>query len=293
VHKTLNVKLIKNMMKNILLVMSLLRIALSENVVDISSKDDLVVQPLPFDSGPSMNSKDGTTFGADSSSFTIDGKAVLYAAGEIHMGRTPQSQWKEQLMRMKSGGLDMVDVYFFWIHHEETENEFNFTGRRNVTLFLQTGTFFFFNSTLERENITLLHTAKEVGLKVLARIGPWDHGEVRNGGHPDWILEKAQEEGFALRNNNPKYMGYVERWYANLARMMNTLFWKDGGRMCFCFFFSLPTLTLSTHPINPTNLAVVAVQVDNETSDWKYLLALSSLAKSLGIEPTFYTKTGW
>ena len=38
------------------------------------------------------------------------------------MARTPQSQWKEQLMRMKSGGLDMVAVYFFWIHHEEIEN---------------------------------------------------------------------------------------------------------------------------------------------------------------------------
>jgi hypothetical protein len=34
-------------------------------------------------------------------------------------------------------------------------------------------------------------------------------------------------------------------------------------------------------------------QVDNETSDWKYLLALKALGLSLGITPAFYTKTGW
>ena len=115
---------------------------------------------------------------------------------------------------------------FFWIHHEEIENEFEFGGRRNVPF---------------------LTTANEVGLKVLARIGPWCHGEVRNVGHPDWILERAQKDGFALRNNNTDYMSYVKRWYTNLAKEMESHFFKDGG-------------------------PIVAVQVDNETSDWKYLL---------------------
>ena len=49
---------------------------------------------------------------------------------------------------------------------------------------------------------------------------------------------------------------------------MKSFFFKDGG-------------------------PIVAVQVDNETSDWKYLLALRSLALDVGIDPTFYTKTGW
>lgn len=51
---------------------------------------------------------------------------------------------------------------------------------------------------------------------------------------------------------------------------------------------------------------VVAVQVDNETSDWKYLLALKQLAEQvnstlvpltntwqLGMLPAYYAKTGW
>ena len=31
-------------------------------------------------------------------------------------------------MRMKAGGLDMIAVYVFWIHHEESRGVFNFTG---------------------------------------------------------------------------------------------------------------------------------------------------------------------
>ena len=57
------------------------------------------------------------------------------------------------------------------IHHEEARGSFDFSGRRDVRRFLE--------------------TARDVGLDVLLRIGPWDHGECRNGGHPDWVLEEA------------------------------------------------------------------------------------------------------
>lgn len=78
-------------------------------------------------------------------------------SGEIHLARVPASQWREQLLRMKAGGLDMIAVYVFWIHHEERRGTFTFDGRRNVTQFLA--------------------IAQEVGLHVLMRVGPWDHGE--------------------------------------------------------------------------------------------------------------------
>jgi beta-galactosidase GanA len=106
---------------------------------------------------------------------------------------------------MKAGGLDMVAVYIFWIHHEEIEGKFTFAGRRNVSQFF--------------------HLANEVGLKVLARVGPWDHGECRNGGHPDWLLAKR----IPLRTNSTAYMGYVEKFYAQLALQLKGMFWKDGG----------------------------------------------------------------
>ena len=39
-----------------------------------------------------------------------------------------------------------------------------------------------------RDVRTFLETAASLGLRVLLRIGPWNHGEIRNGGHPDWVL---------------------------------------------------------------------------------------------------------
>jgi hypothetical protein len=33
--------------------------------------------------------------------------------------------------------------------------------------------------------------------------------------------------------------------------------------------------------------------VDNETSDWKYLLALKALALECGMAPAAFAKTGW
>ena len=53
-----------------------------------------------------------------------------------------------------------------------------------------------------------------------------------------------------------------------MAQELTGLYHKDGGPIILC-------------------------QVDNETTDWKYLLALRSMAMGLGVLPAFYTKTGW
>ncbi len=36
-----------------------------------------------------------------------------------------------------------------------------------------------------------IEECKDVGLDVVIRIGPWAHGECRNGGFPDWLFEKG------------------------------------------------------------------------------------------------------
>ena len=58
-------------------------------------------------------------------------------------------------------------------YQEEIEGEYNFAG-----------------------NCDLAHFARcidECGLKMILRVGPWCHGEVRNGGFPDWLLKKDFE----------------------------------------------------------------------------------------------------
>ena len=203
------------------------------------------VTPLPFSPEPSAaTGPDGTTFGADSRSFLVNSSRYYPVSGEVHLARLPAEQWYEQLMRMKGGGLDMIAVYVFWIHHEEKQGVFDFSGRRDIRRFVS--------------------LAKSVGLKILMRLGPWDHGECRNGGHPDWVLTSCGK----VRTTDPKYLACVEGWYSALAGELEGYYHKDGG-------------------------PIVITQVDNETPNWQFLLALRQLGLKHGIEPTFYSKTGW
>ncbi len=59
---------------------------------------------------------------------------------------------------------------------------------------------------------------------VIARIGPWDHAEVRNGGLPDWVLKQGP-----TRENDPMYLASVRAWYGQIGDQLKGLLWKDGG----------------------------------------------------------------
>jgi hypothetical protein len=76
-----------------------------------------VATKLPFTPNAShATSPSGEIFGADSVSLlrgkSADAMERFYAiGGEIHLARVPCAVWKEQLMRMKAGGLNTVAVY--------------------------------------------------------------------------------------------------------------------------------------------------------------------------------------
>ena len=82
-----------------------------------------------------------------------DAKPWLPASGELHYSRLSRELWDTELDKMKNAGLSIVSTYIFWIHHEETENEFCWDGNRNLGEF-----------------IDLCH---EKELEVTLRIGPW------------------------------------------------------------------------------------------------------------------------
>ena len=205
-----------------------------------------------------INARTGQRIHADDRSLLIDAERWFPVAGEVQFSRLPRAQWHETLLRMRAGGLDGISMYVTWIHHEEQRGVLVFTGRRDLREFI--------------------NQAGALGLKVLLRIGPWIHGEVRNGGHPDWLYAPKSENGTSrpppcgkieqLRTTDPAYMACALHWYKALAAELSGLFWSDGG-------------------------PVWAVQLDNESRDLSYLLALQQLAVSAGITPAVFTKTGW
>lgn len=173
------------------------------------------------------------------------GKPWIPIMGEFHFSRVAREDWQKELCKMKAGGITAVATYMFWIYHEEIEGEMDFTGDNDIRQFV-----------LE---------CKKAGLEVVLRIGPWAHGECRNGGFPDWLLKKD----YRLRENNEGYLAQVRRWYAAIAKEVEGLYYKDGGN-------------------------IVAIQLENEyCHSAEHLAMLKVIAKELGMEVPIYTVTGW
>ena len=80
----------------------------------------------------------GHTLTLDSRSLLRDGQPWLLISGEFHYARCPESEWRDELLKMKAGGVSVVASYIFWIHHEEVEGTWDWTGQRNLRKFLET-----------------------------------------------------------------------------------------------------------------------------------------------------------
>lgn len=173
--------------------------------------------------------------------------------GEIHYSRYPEKYWSEAISKMKAGGVDVISTYVFWLHHEEIEGEYDFTGSRNLREFIK--------------------RVKENGMLMFLRIGPWCHGEARNGGFPDWLLKKP----FKVRANNEEYFECVKKYYARVFKEAEGLFYKDGG-------------------------PIIGVQIDNELAHCGgprgeegevHMRRLTQIAKEIGYDVPYFTATGW
>lgn len=151
-------------------------------------------------------SPSGETIDINSNYISINGKPVIPVMGEIHYTRCPESEWRTELLKMKAGGINIIATYVFWIHHEEEDGVFNWSGNRNLRKFIS--------------------LCNELDLKVVLRAGPWCHGECRNGGIPEWL---ATRKNVKLRSNDKKYLKYVEKLYGEIFLQVKGLLWKDGG----------------------------------------------------------------
>ena len=193
----------------------------------------------------------------DSYSLMIDGQRVCPVMGEIHYSRVPQGEWRQEIGKMKDGGVTIIATYVFWNHIEEQEGVFRWDGQRNLRAFLE--------------------VCKDEQMPVVLRIGPFCHGEVRCGGIPDWMwnpsLTLPEGEGtgkpIRMRSEDPRFLFYVERLYRQIFTQVQGLQWKDGG-------------------------PVMACQFDNEyRGRGSYLMALKQIALNIGYDLPFYTRTGW
>lgn len=175
----------------------------------------------------------------------VDGAATVPVTGELHFSRIPRRRWEEQLRLMVASGLTSVSTYVFWTHHERDRGQVRFDGDLDVAAFLE--------------------TAERVGVDVILRIGPWCHGEVRRGGHPDWVIEAV---GDRARTNDPEYLALVRDWYRRIAEQV--------ARFC--------------GPDRP----IIGIQLENELHDQpEHIAALKAIARESGLSAPLWTATAW
>jgi hypothetical protein len=195
-----------------------------------------------------------------------NGKPCIPVMGEFHFSRYQHAFWEEELLKMKAGGIDIIATYVFWIHIEEDEGVFDWSGNKNL-----------------RQFIALCGKHQ---LDALVRIGPFAHGECRNGGLPDWLYGRP----FEVRSNDERYLAYARRFYEAIAQQLAGLLFKDGG-------------------------PVIGIQLDNEYmhcgapwevtfnsgTEWvpsgsegaAHIARLKEIALAAGLDVPIYACTGW
>jgi beta-galactosidase len=237
-----------------LAVIALTANAQTEEHTVVLGKDITYTEGQHFKQGSNKDPK-GVELDLNNYYLRLGGKPVLPVMGEIHYSRYPRAEWEEALLQMKAAGINVIAFYDFWIHHEQEEGHFRFDDNLDVRYFVQ--------------------LCAKHGLKAVARIGPWAHGEARNGGMPDWFVKKKMKGGFDRVTKNGSVEPEVDLWYKQLAKQFEGLYYKDGGPL-------------------------IGIQVDNEmrsngpnSDGYKYLAALKKMAVADGMDVPLYVVTGW
>jgi len=174
--------------------------------------------------------------------------------GEMHYSRFSQERWNQNLAEMKSLGVDIVSTYIIWVHHEEEEGVWDFSGNKDLREFIR--------------------EARDNGLYIWLRIGPWCHAEVRRGGFPDWLVQK----GYQLRRNDSGYFAEVEKFYRKIFEQADGCFLDQGGN-------------------------IIGVQIENEyghvgksitaEEGERHMRALYGMAREIGFRAPYFSATGW
>jgi len=142
----------------------------------------------------------------DKNSLIVDGKRVFIRSGAFHYFRTPGVELaKDRFMKLKAAGYNTVDIYFNANYHSNAQGEYDFSGIKDVR--------------------KILEVAREVGLYVIARPGPFINAEVNAGGLPFWLLKNKnvipRNRIGSAYHYSPEYMDFVREWYDQIIPIIN------------------------------------------------------------------------
>src|SRR6478609_7396663 len=182
------------------------------------------------------------------SAFLINGKPTIIRCGEMHFARIPKPYWRQRLQMAKAMGLNAVCAYLFWNMHEKEPGKFTWEGQSDAAEFCE--------------------MAKQEGLYVLLRPGPYACAEWEMGGFPWWLLK---DKTISLRTQHPYYLERCKQYLAEVGKQLAPLQVTNGG-------------------------PIIMVQVENEYgsygSDKEYIGILRDYLKLAGFTVPLFTCDG-
>jgi beta-galactosidase len=187
-------------------------------------------------------------FAAVGERFELDGKPYVIRSGELHYARIPRAFWRERLQQVRAMGLNTVTTYVFWNLHELEPGRFDFSGNLDLAAFIR--------------------AARDEGLQVILRPGPYVCAELDFGGFPAWLLRTP---GLRVRSMDPRFLSATQRYFRRVAQEVAPLLSSRGG-------------------------PILMVQVENEYGsygdDRDYMAAMQRQLREAGFDLPLFTSDG-
>lgn len=224
---------------------------------------------LPADAG-SKTKVTPITFEIKNGHFYRNNKVISIHSGEFHYARVPHQYWKQRLQMMKGLGLNTVATYVFWNLHETAPGKWDFTGDKDLRLFIK--------------------TAQELGMMVILRPGPYACAEWEFGGFPWWL---QNVKGIKFREDNPEFLKYTQLYLTRLYKEIGDLQFTKGGPIIMVqaenefgsFAAQRPDITLEAHKRYAAKITAqvkaAGFNVPTFTSDGSWLFKQGSVEGAL------------
>ncbi|EUC48685.1 glycoside hydrolase family 35 protein [Bipolaris oryzae ATCC 44560] len=149
-----------------------------------------------------------TTVEWDNGSLMIKGERIMIMSGEFHYTRLPvPALWSDVFQKFKANGINTVSIYFFWSYHSASRGTYDFTSPAK---------------DLQR----LLSAAREAGLYVIARPGPYCNAETNGGGFALWTSDGS---GGKYRTSDATYRESWSEWVAQVGSIIAKNQITNGG----------------------------------------------------------------
>lgn len=178
--------------------------------------------------------------------FLLHGEPFRIISGAMHYFRVHPDQWADRLRKARLMGLNTVETYVPWnLHQPDPDGPLVLDGFLDLPRYLR--------------------LAREEGLHVLLRPGPFICAEWDDGGLPSWLIADAD---IRLRSSDPRFTEVIDRYLDLLLPPL------------------LPYMAAAGGP-------VIAVQVENEYGaygdDTAYLVHLQEAFRARGVEELLFT----